>query len=34
MLHVALIVKDYEDYGTVAMFEDLYCNLWDLIQPV
>ena len=21
-----------EDYGTVAVFEDLYGNLWDLIQ--
>ena len=23
-----------EVYGTVAVFEDLYGNLWDLIQPV
>jgi catechol 2,3-dioxygenase-like lactoylglutathione lyase family enzyme len=23
----------YEPYGTVAVFEDLYGNLWDLIQP-
>ena len=23
-----------EAYGTVAVFEDLYGNLWDLIQPV
>lgn len=23
-----------EDYGTVAVFEDLYGNLWDLIQYV
>jgi uncharacterized glyoxalase superfamily protein PhnB len=22
-----------EDYGTIAVFEDLYGNLWDLIQP-
>ena len=22
-----------EDYGTVAVFQDLYGNLWDLIQP-
>ena len=22
-----------EDYGFVAVFEDLYGNLWDLIQP-
>ena len=22
-----------EDYGTVAVFEDLYGNLWDLVQP-
>ena len=23
-----------ENYGTVAVFEDLYGNLWDLIEPV
>lgn len=23
-----------EEYGTVAVFQDLYGNLWDLIQPV
>ena len=23
-----------EDYGTVAVFEDLYGNLWDLIEYV
>jgi len=23
----------YESYGIVAVFEDLYGNLWDLIQP-
>jgi catechol 2,3-dioxygenase-like lactoylglutathione lyase family enzyme len=23
-----------EEYGMVAVFEDLYGNLWDLIQPV
>jgi len=22
-----------EEYGTVAVFEDLYGNLWDMIQP-
>ena len=22
-----------EDYGTVAVFKDLYGNLWDLVQP-
>lgn len=22
-----------ESYGTVAVFEDIYCNLWDLVQP-
>ena len=29
-------VRDPEsaDYGTVAVFEDLYGNLWDLIQYV
>lgn len=21
------------DYGTVAVFEDLYGNMWDLIEP-
>jgi catechol 2,3-dioxygenase-like lactoylglutathione lyase family enzyme len=25
--------KSKEDYGTVAVFQDLYGNLWDLIQP-
>ena len=23
-----------EPYGTVAVFEDLYGNLWDLIEPI
>lgn len=23
-----------EEYGTVAVFEDLYGNLWDLVQPL
>jgi catechol 2,3-dioxygenase-like lactoylglutathione lyase family enzyme len=23
----------HEDYGTVAVFEDLYRNKWDLIEP-
>ncbi|ANE52336.1 VOC family protein [Flavisolibacter tropicus] len=23
-----------EEYGTVAVFEDLYGNLWDLIEPI
>ncbi len=23
----------HEQYGTVAVFEDLYGNLWDLIEP-
>jgi hypothetical protein len=22
-----------EPYGTVAVFQDLYGNLWDLLQP-
>jgi len=22
-----------ESYGTVAVFKDLYGNLWDLLQP-
>lgn len=25
--------KSVEEYGTVAVFEDLYGNLWDLIEP-
>ena len=25
--------KEEFDYGTVAVFKDLYGNLWDLIQP-
>lgn len=25
--------KSVEEYGTVAVFRDLYGNLWDLIQP-
>ena len=33
--HGVKIVRDpvEEEYGTVAVFEDLYGNLWDLIQP-
>jgi hypothetical protein len=23
-----------EEYGIVSVFEDLYGNLWDLIQPI
>ena len=23
-----------EEYGTVAVFEDLYGNLWDLVEPI
>lgn len=23
-----------EEYGIVSVFEDIYGNLWDLIQPV
>jgi uncharacterized glyoxalase superfamily protein PhnB len=23
-----------EEFGTVAVFEDLYGNLWDMIEPV
>jgi len=25
--------KKKEEYGTVAVFEDLYGNLWDIIEP-
>ncbi len=33
--HQIKIVREpsVEDYGTVAVFEDLYGNLWDLIEP-
>jgi len=27
------IAPHEEDYGTVAVFKDLYGNLWDLIEP-
>ncbi|NNE28484.1 MAG: VOC family protein, partial [Saprospiraceae bacterium] len=34
--HEIKIIRQPEDhsYGKVAVFEDLYGNLWDLIQPV
>lgn len=34
--HQITIVREptVEPYGTVAVFEDLYGNLWDLIEPV
>jgi catechol 2,3-dioxygenase-like lactoylglutathione lyase family enzyme len=34
--HNITIVREpsKEPYGTVAVFEDLYGNLWDLIEPV
>ena len=42
IVHVALVVRDYdeaiefytkkESFGIVAVFEDLYGNLWDLLQ--
>ena len=33
--HKVKIVREpsVEEYGTVAVFEDLYGNLWDLIEP-
>jgi catechol 2,3-dioxygenase-like lactoylglutathione lyase family enzyme len=39
--HEAMLAKDvsfreeprHEAYGTVAVFADLYGNLWDLIEP-
>ena len=36
MLAKGVVFKDearHEAYGTVAVFEDLYGNLWDLIEP-
>ncbi len=34
--HQIKIIREpgVEPYGTVAVFEDLYGNLWDLIEPV
>ncbi|WP_018620054.1 VOC family protein [Spirosoma luteum] len=33
--HVTIIRKpSVEPYGTVAVFADLYGNLWDMIEPV
>jgi catechol 2,3-dioxygenase-like lactoylglutathione lyase family enzyme len=29
----ALLLAREEAYGTVAVFEDLYGNRWDLLQP-
>ncbi len=32
--HIKIIREpSIEEYGTVAVFEDLYGNLWDLIEP-
>ena len=32
--HIKIVREPAEyDYGKVAVFEDLYGNLWDLIQP-
>jgi len=32
--HIRIVREPSEEvYGTVAVFEDLYGNLWDLIQP-
>jgi catechol 2,3-dioxygenase-like lactoylglutathione lyase family enzyme len=32
--HVKIVRKpSIENYGTVAVFEDLYGNMWDLIEP-
>ena len=35
LMHKVKIVRppSHEVYGTVAVFEDLYGNLWDLIEP-
>lgn len=30
IVHVALVVRDYDE--AVAVFEDLYGNLWDLLE--
>jgi hypothetical protein len=32
--HIKIIRQPVEEvYGTVAVFEDLYGNQWDLIEP-
>ena len=32
--HIEIVRQpQLEDYGTVAVFKDLYGNLWDLIEP-
>jgi quinol monooxygenase YgiN/predicted enzyme related to lactoylglutathione lyase len=32
--HIKIVREpSFEEYGTVAVFEDLYGNLWDLIEP-
>jgi hypothetical protein len=28
-----VIANKNEPFGTVAVFQDLYGNLWDLVQP-
>ena len=43
LAQVSLLIRDDDEalvrepkarpYGTVAMFQDLYGNLWDLLQP-
>jgi len=45
LVQIALVVRDYDEdmrfstsnpkksYGKVAVFADLYGNLWDLIEP-
>ncbi|MDP3897220.1 MAG: VOC family protein [Mesorhizobium sp.] len=36
MLAAGVVFREaprHEPYGTVAVFEDLYGNLWDLIEP-
>jgi hypothetical protein len=34
LAHIALVVREplEASYGTVAVFKDLYGNLWDLVQ--
>lgn len=39
IVHVALVVRDYDEpkqapYGSVAVFEDLYGSLRDLVELV
>lgn len=31
--YISFVLLQLKPYGTVAVFEDLFGNLWDLIEP-